>query len=675
MKLVKVAAGTLNQTPMDWEQNRKNIIDCIGEADKQNVSLLCLPELCVTGYGCEDAFYSADLAEQAKESLQEIVLHTSGIIVSVGLPIRFNNKVYNTSCLIANKRILGFVCKQHLPNYGVFYEDRWFHRWPAGMRDEIEIDEFKYPIGDLVFDLSGVRVGFEICEDAWVANRPGRLLFDRGVDIILNPSASPFTFSKFITRERFVIDGSRSFACSYIYTNLLGNESGRLIFDGDAMIASDGNLLVSSPRFGYGNYYVTSAVIDIEGPRVNHSQIKSTLLPSNWKVTALFDFPDIKPVANQHAELEKFERGGYLKEEEFARAVSLALFDYLRKSRSQGFTVSLSGGADSCACVALCGLMIRLADESIGLAAFKKKLSYIKKIQSCNTVEEITKELIHSIYQGTENSSTDTYDSAESLAKSIGATFYSVNINGLVETYKGLIESQIGRNLTWETDDLPLQNIQARVRAPSVWLLTNLYNHLLLATSNRSEVAVGYCTMDGDTAGSINPIAGIEKFWLRNWLIWLETVGCDVKGKHIKIEGLNKVNNLQPTAELRPLDKKQTDEKDLMPYDVLNEIEKVAIRDKKPPLECLLFMEAQFADRFDQQILAAWVERFFRLWSRNQWKRERYAPSFHLDTHNLDPRSWCRFPILSGGFEKELADMQDYIAKGERKKPKGRIGF
>ena len=202
MKLIKVAAGTLNQTPLAWEQNQKNIIDCIKEADSQDISLLCLPELCITGYGCEDAFYSWDLFEQAKESLLEIVQHTAGVIVSVGLPIRFNNKIYNAACLIANKKILGFVCKQHLPNYGVFYEDRWFHRWQAGVRDEIEIDEFKYPIGDLVFDLSGVRIGFEICEDAWVANRPGRALFDRGVDIILNPSASPFTFSKFMTRER-----------------------------------------------------------------------------------------------------------------------------------------------------------------------------------------------------------------------------------------------------------------------------------------------------------------------------------------------------------------------------------------------------------------------------------------------------------------------------------------
>jgi NAD+ synthase (glutamine-hydrolysing) len=563
-----------------------------------------------------------------------------------------------------------------LPNYGLFYEDRWFHRWQAGVQGEIMIDDFKYPIGDLVFEVGGIKIGFEICEDAWVANRPGRTLFDRGVDVILNPSASPFAFNKFMTRERFVIDGSRSFSCSYIYTNLLGNEAGRLIFDGDAMIASDGNLLVSSPRFGYANHYITSAIIDIEATRLNHSQIKSPIQQGNWRVVSTFDYPTIKPVAIQKAELEKFERGGFLKEEEFARAVSLALFDYLRKSQSQGFTVSLSGGADSCACVALCGLMIRLADESIGLEAFKQKLNHIKKIQNCQTDHEITQQLIHSIYQGTENSSKDTFESAESLAKSIGASFYNININGLVETYKDLIEQQIGRNLSWETDDIPLQNIQARVRNPSVWLLTNLYGHLLLATSNRSEVAVGYCTMDGDTAGSINPIAGIDKYWLKKWLIWLETVGCEVKGKHIQIEGLKKVNSLAPTAELRPLDKKQTDEADLMPYQVLNDIEMVAIRDKKPPLECLLFMEAQYAGIYETEKLAQWVEKFFKLWSRNQWKRERYAPSFHLDDHNLDPRSWCRFPILSGGFEKEISDMKEYLSYGRKNdKRKGKIGF
>jgi NAD+ synthase (glutamine-hydrolysing) len=264
MKLIKVASGALNQTPMDWAGNKLNIINAINEAQKNDVNILCLPELCITGYGCEDAFYSPYLFDTCLDILKDIVSETSSITVSVGLPIWFNNKIYNAACLISNKRILGFVCKQHLPNYGLFYEDRWFQRWPSNVKEEIEISGIKYPIGDLQFDLSGIKIGLEICEDAWVANRPGIRHFDRGVDIVLNPSASPFAFGKFQTREMLVLDASRSFSCVYVYTNLLGNESGRLIFDGDAMVASDGSMIASSPRFSFADFTITSAIVDIE---------------------------------------------------------------------------------------------------------------------------------------------------------------------------------------------------------------------------------------------------------------------------------------------------------------------------------------------------------------------------------------------------------------------------
>jgi NAD+ synthase (glutamine-hydrolysing) len=681
MPLIKVASGVVNQTPMAWKSNQDHILGAIQQARDENVSILCLPELCITGYSCEDYFFARDLTDQAERSLLEILPATGGMIVSVGLPVRHNNRLYNAACLMVNKQILGFYCKQNLANNGVHYETRWFHAWPAGVVENIEIGELSYPIGDVIFELSGrsaeqIRLAFEICEDAWVSNRPGRRHYEKGVDVILNPSASHFAFHKFLTRERLVLDGSRSFGCSYIYTNLLGNEAGRIIFDGDAMIASNGELLVSSPRFSYEDFLVTTAVIDTDLTRLNQIQNRTQLTKDKtWLVKARYDFPELLPVPQQVAELEAFEKGGALKEEEFARAVCLGLFDYLRKSRSNGFTISLSGGADSCACTALCGLMIRLADESIGMDRFKEKLSYIKSIQTAKTEQDLALALIHNIYQGTENSSEDTLESARSLAESIGSTFYNININGLVETYKKLIEDQIGRPLTWEQDDIALQNIQARVRAPGVWLLTNLSNHLLLATSNRSEAAVGYATMDGDTSGSISPLAGIDKHYLRQWLRWLEVVGCDVKGKHIRIEGLKKVNTLQPTAELRPLERNQTDEADLMPYDFLNLLERHAIRDRKSPVECFKNMQITFKGMYSDGQIHRWTERFFKLWSRNQWKRERYAPSFHLDDLNLDPRSWCRFPILSGGFEQELEELAAYVKGTLTQNGRKRIGF
>ena len=164
---------------------------------------------------------------------------------------------------------------------------------------------------------------------------------------------------------------------------------------------------------------------------------------------------------------------------------------------------------------------------------------------------------------------------------------------------------------------------------------------------------LAYATMDGDTCGGISPIAGIDKAFLRRWLRWLEVQGPSGIGP---IPELAVVNALQPTAELRSAEKAQTDESDLMPYDLLDAIEHQAIGEKRSPAEVLAFVAAEFPQHEKPQ-LVNWIRRFFELWCRNQWKRERYAPSFHVDDKNLDPKTWCRFPILSGGFRRELREL------------------
>ncbi|HYO25727.1 MAG TPA: NAD+ synthetase, partial [Lacipirellulaceae bacterium] len=181
----------------------------------------------------------------------------------------------------------------------------------------------------------------------------------------------------------------------------------------------------------------------------------------------------------------------------------------------------------------------------------------------------------------------------------------------------------------------------------------------LLTTSNRSEAAVGYATMDGDTCGGLGPIAGIDKTFLRQWLRWMEQTGPAGVGP---LPALSAITVQSPTAELRPAGAAQTDEADLMPYSVLDVIARAAIRDKQTPVEVFDVVRRQFPDSTTPQ-LGAWVERFFTLWCRNQWKRERFAPSFHVDDENLDPKSWCRFPILNGGFERELAELRDLVGR------------
>jgi NAD+ synthase (glutamine-hydrolysing) len=246
---------------------------------------------------------------------------------------------------------------------------------------------------------------------------------------------------------------------------------------------------------------------------------------------------------------------------------------------------------------------------------------------------------------------------ARAVAEAIGAKHVELDVDDLVQGYVARVELALGRKLAWNTDDLALQNIQARTRAPSVWLLANLAGALLLSTSNRSEAAVGYATMDGDTAGGLCPIAGVDKHFVRSYLRWLEREGPLGLGP---IPALSVVNEQAPTAELRPAGAAQTDETDLMPYDLLDAIERAAIRDKRSPKEIFARLTPEFPALSKEQLFV-YLERFFRLFARNQWKRERYAPTFHLDDESLDPKTWYRFPILSGGFERELAELRDEL--------------
>jgi NAD+ synthase (glutamine-hydrolysing) len=354
-----------------------------------------------------------------------------------------------------------------------------------------------------------------------------------------------------------------------------------------------------------------------------------------------------------------WEIGAHVKEEEFARAISLALFDYMRKSRSRGFVVSISGGADSAAVSCLVAMLVRLGVAELGFDGFLAKLKYFAEIQDAASDREIIHRLLACVYQSTRNSGEITRQAARGVAEAIGAEFFQFDVDQVVQNYIEMVSRGIGRELSWATDDVALQNIQARARSPSVWLLTNLRGALLASTSNRSEAAVGYATMDGDTSGGISPIAGIDKAFLRRWLRWLETNGPEGLGP---IPALHAVNVQAPTAELRPTAEHQTDEADLMPYDLLDAIERAAIRDKHSPMEVFKLMQSQFLQYTSEQLLI-WIERFFRLWCRNQWKRERYAPSFHVDDENLDPKTWCRFPILSGGYQRELLELREYVGR------------
>ena len=536
----------------------------------------------------------------------------------VGLPVRHQGVTYNGVAVLQEGRITGISLKQHLPGEGIHYEPRWFSPWPAGKVTEVQTPLGPVPAGDLLYSCAGITFAFEICEDAWVMQRPARELRQRGAELILNPSASHFAFGKSKVREAIVVDSSSRFNCTYLMVNQLGNEAGRVVYDGDVLMASRGKLVVRGQRLSFHPFSMQVQEVDFD------------------------DEPFISPEPDQLIS----------DHEEFAQAASLALFDYLRKSKAAGFTLSLSGGADSSCCAVLVSEAIARASDELGWKGFWEALG--KGDTVISSQRQAVERLLHCAYQSTDNSSETTYEAAATLAGSLGATFYNWSVQEEVTGYRQKLESALGRQLTWETDDIALQNIQARARSPIIWMLANVTRSVLLTTSNRSEGDVGYATMDGDTSGSLAPIAGVSKPFILQWLRWAE--------RELGYSGLAPVNGLQPTAELRPADRAQTDEKDLMPYDVLLAIEREAIHRRRSPKQVLseLMATGKYAD---EESVCRHVVRFFRLWSANQWKRERLAPSFHFDDLNVDPRSWCRFPILSGGFDEELRELM--VEKGQ----------
>lgn len=637
MKDFRIVSASLNTTPLDFLGNLNLHLSILNDASLENASIILFPELSLTGYGCEDAFYRPWVWETAEESLQEILPLTKNRLIAVGLPLFISPYLYNVAAILHNGEILGYVPKRNLANTGIHYEKRWFTEWDS------EVREYKgIPVGDLLFDWNDLKIGLEICEDSWVLHRPSKVLTELGADIILSPGASHFAFGKYRVRSGIFQESSRVQSNVFVFSNLIGNESGRSIYDGGNLIASSGSILAIGKRLPMESTTYTTAELNLDDIRRNrvkffrksrnafHSSASSHEYENRWRVIPVTDSPFREGLILSQA-YEKFPEENNF--QDFTSAVILGLFDYLRKSRTKGFTLSLSGGADSSALAILTTIMEKEAKKSLGEEKWNE-LGFSNPILS-------------TLYQKTKNNSENTASIARNLSRELGANHREITIDEEVDLMVDRISNAIGRQLNWKEDDIPLQNIQARVRSPLVWLLANTEGHLLLSTGNRSEAAVGYTTMDGDSSGSISPIAGVSKKFLLEWLHWVG-MGEEKRTRGIsELASLRDLLDTKPSAELKPLEEGQEDEKDLMPYNILQKIEYMGIYEGKKKSEILKSLLAEH-DAYSPHELGQMVDRFFRLFGISQWKRERLPISFHLDEYGLDPKTSYRYPILSG---------------------------
>ena len=611
---IRIASSNLNQTPLDWNRNLKNIKKSIDLAKKNKVEILCLPELSITGYGCQDLFYHQWFIKKSYEILDEIIEYTESITLIIGNPVIHKEKLYNGCCIIKDKKILGFFIKSNLPNDGIHYEKRWFDSWEWGKIDQIKYNSKKYPIGNIQIEYNkDITLGFEICRDMWDEERPANYIKTKKNLIIFNPLASHYAFKKFNFRKQLVLESSEKYNCSYLSVNLLGNESGKVIFEGDTILASKGKLLSINNRFSFD--------------KVSYSHYDIDFINQPNEMT--YESPIIY--------------------EEFLDAFSLGLSDYLFKSKVKGFALSLSGGLDSSSIAILIYEMVKRILERKGTEIFNKeiglKINFTDKIHL--NVKKVIKEILFTAYQETQNSSKETKESAKILSDFIGSNHYEWSIDSEVRSITDKISNETIKTYSWEEDDITLQNVQARVRSPFIWFIANANNLLLLSTSNRSESSVGYSTMDGDSSGSISPIAGVDKIFIKKLLIYLK--------EKYNYTCLDNVLSLKPSAELKPSNRKQYDEDDLMPYNILSKIERKFVKDRKSPKEIYHILKRK--ELTDDKTLKKHIKDFFQLLGRNQWKRERTAPSFHFDDYSLDSSSWFRFPILSNNFEEEIKNL------------------
>ena len=671
-----VAAASLNQTVGDWRGNAARIVEAIDEARRRGARLLVLPELCVSGYSLGDRVLRHGTLDQSWNTVEMLRSHTTGMVVCVGLPVRHRGVLYNAVAVLANGEIAGLAAKENLATGDVEYENRWYAGWPRGQVDTFTApDGSPIPMGALVFDAPGLgRFAIEVCEDAWRGNRPASIYALGGAEILINPSASWFVVGKHAARRRMVEQISAEDHAAYVFASLRGCDATRLVFDGSVFIAIDGAIEQEAERFRFGpGPTLIDRVIDLERlakrrmtagswrQQVDalHTGQLGTPPPTILQVsgdysTAAPSSPSppywVAPAAHVDPSLDWLHAEGMVTRPlehadiphiELELALATGLRDYLAKSGVKRVALALSGGRDSTMVALLVHRMLRYDNPELDPTALGAHVG----------------STFTTVWMATDNSGAATRNAAAATAAELGATHLAVDIQALLDRHLEVTEALTGTKLTWDepSHDIPLQNVQARLRGALVWTAANLHNAILLTTSNKSEAAVGYATMDGDTSGGLAPIADVPKSLIVLWLRWAR-----------QMHGYTCVDQVlasPASAELRPPDQAQTDEDDLMPFAVLDRLMFQFVQRGQDPIDMFrtLWPEVQTAYGGDPRAFAAHIRRFVTLLCRAQWKRERFAISFRVTAFDLDPKTGFRFPAVQAPFTEELAALDAFV--------------
>jgi len=658
MRLATLATCNLNQWSLDFDGNLDRILQSIQIAKEQDATYRLGPELEVTGYSCEDAFLEEDTFLHAWEVMAEILSSdaTEGILCDIGMPISHKNVSYNCRVLVLNQQILMIRPKIFLANDGNYRETRWFSAWsqersiepfslPETIRDLNQ--QHTAPIGIAAIATRDTTVASETCEELFTPKSPHIDFGLDGIEIITNGSGSHHQLRKLNERIDLIRGATAKGGGVYLYANQQGCDGSRLYFDGCALIAINGEIVAQGSQFSLDDVEVITATVDLQEVcsfrrSISSRSAQATQVDNIQRISIDFDLTTSQFVAPTKPITVFYHQP----EEEIAYGPACWLWDYLRRSGSSGYFVPISGGADSSSTIALVGSMCQLVVESISRGN-QQTLADIRKVLADETympssAHKLANRILHTCYMASENSSKDTKDRAQAISEQIGNFHLNANIDGIVNAFLSLFVRLTGKQPQFKvnggslSENLALQNIQARTRMVLAYLLAQLLpwvrgykgGLLVLGSANVDESLRGYVTKYDCSSADINPIGGISKRDLRQFLRWA--------ANHLGYPALIDVVNAPPTAELEPITENynQKDEIDMgMTYDELGKFGILRKVHRCGPVRMFEKLVYEW-DHLSPAIVAEKVKRFFFYYSVNRHKMTTMTPSYHAELYS-----------------------------------------
>lgn len=615
---VRCAAASLKMEVANPRWNEQEMEHVIAEAVSNGVAILVLPECAMTGYTCADLFFQKTLLEETEHQIAKLKKFLEGkeIIVAVGAPIRIENKLYNMGIVLQNGHILGMVPKTYLPNYNEFYEQRWFASSADLKESEIEFLGEKVPVGkDLLFGNQNTYFALEICEDLWSVTPPSDTYALNGATILLNLSASNETIGKKEYRENLIKMHSAKQISAYVYASSGPLESTTdILFSGATLIYENGSKLAEGKRFQFDN---TLTIGDVDVEKLLHDRMKNTSFHTDQlePVRKIYCFIPAtnQPIRRTYAKYP-FVPSNPNKRNERANEIltiqSCALARRLKHTGSKKCILGVSGGLDS-------------------------TLAYLVILRAFDILKIAPQNLIAVTMPGF--GTTDrTYQNAKELIRKTGATLREVSIkDACILHYKDIGHDAGNHDVTYE-------NAQARERTQILMDIANQESGLVIGTGDLSELALGWCTYNGDHMSMYAVNTSIPKTLVRY------LVEYEMQNNETLHNVLKSILDTPISPELLPPSKDgkilQKTESKIGPYMLHDFFLYHFLRNGFSTKKIFYLAKETFKDDYEEEELRKWLTVFMKRFFSQQFKRSCLPDGVKVGSVSLSPRGDLRMP-------------------------------